>query len=102
MFYTFISLATSLLATSTLDANKLGIAKLDADSVVDSILNTVYFFGGAAAVVAIIVGGFWYTTANGDASQVKKGKDAILYACIGLVIILMAFTITGFVSGRFA
>ncbi len=70
-------------------------------SLLDSILNTVYFFAGAAAVIAIIVGAFWYITGGDNPSQVQKGKNAIIYASIGLVIVLAAFGITGFVSGSF-
>lgn len=75
--------------------------RTDADTILTQILNTVYFFAGAAAVIAIIIGGFWYVTGGDNPSQVQKGKNAIIYASVGLVVVLFAYAITGFIAGRF-
>lgn len=64
-----------------------------------NILNAVYFWAGAVAVIIIIVGGFMYTTSNGDSGRMTKAKDAILGACIGLVVVILAFAITSIVLG---
>lgn len=69
-------------------------------TIIDGLLNTVYALAGVAAVISIIVGSFWYITGGDNPSQVQKGKNAIIYASIGLVVVLFAFGITGFVSGR--
>lgn len=66
----------------------------------ETLLNSVYLIAGIAAVIAIIMGGFWYVTSNGEADKIKRGKNAIIYASIGIVVILLAFGITGFVSDR--
>ena len=71
-----------------------------ADSILVTLLNLVYTVAGVAAVSAIIMGGFWYVTSNGEADKIKRGKNAIIYASIGIVVILLAFGITGFVSER--
>lgn len=64
---------------------------------VETLLGTVYFWAGVVAVIVIIVGGIRYATSNGDASQVKSAKNTILYAVVGLVVIMMAAVITQFV-----
>lgn len=64
---------------------------------VENLLMTIYLWAGIVAVVVIIIGGFWYTTANGNQDRIKSGKNTILYAVIGLVIIIMAAAITQFV-----
>lgn len=84
-----------------IDAGANGITNIDANSVVLGVLNTVYFISGAAAVIVIIIGGILYTISDGDSGKVSKAKNAILYAVVGLVIIMGAFVITGFISGRF-
>lgn len=61
------------------------------------ILNTVYLIAGIVAVVAIVIGGVRYTVSGGDSSGVKAAKDTILYAVIGLVVIMAAAGITDFV-----
>lgn len=77
-----------------------GIYRISEVSALNSILNWVYVLAGIAAVISIIVGAFWYVTGGDNPSQVQKGKNAIIYASIGLVVVIFAFAITGFVSGR--
>jgi hypothetical protein len=66
-------------------------------SQVETLLMTVYVVAGIVAVMAIIYGGVRYTTSGGDSGNVKAAKDTILYAIVGLVVIIMAAAITDFV-----
>ncbi len=77
------------------------VPTLTADKVLQNGLNIAYFIAGIIAVIAIILAGFSYVTSQGDAGRVTKAKNTILYAVIGIVIILSAFAITQFVIGRF-
>jgi hypothetical protein len=56
---------------------------------------------GIVSVIMIIIGGIRYTLSNGDASQIKSAKDTILYAIIGLIVAMLAYSIVNFVVGRF-
>lgn len=89
-------------AAPKLDAGDLGVPVQgkDEDALLVTLLNLVYLIAGVAAVISIIMGGFWYVTSNGEADKIKRGKNAIIFASIGLVVILLAFGITGFVSDR--
>jgi len=84
----------------TLDPSKVNIPTNDANSVLSGGLNAVYFAGGIACVIVIIVAGILYALSAGDSNQVKVAKNAILYAVVGLVVIMMAFVITAFVIGQ--
>lgn len=75
-------------------------ARTDENDILVGLLNSVYLVAGVVAVISIIMGGFWYVTSNGEADKIKRGKNAIIYSAIGLVVILLAFGITGFVSDR--
>lgn len=79
----------------------VGVPTVDANSAIANILNTIYAWAGIVAVLVIIIAGFMYVTSAGNAATVKKAKDAILGAVIGLVVVIMAFAITTFVLGRF-
>ncbi|MBN1326016.1 hypothetical protein JW977_03510 [Candidatus Falkowbacteria bacterium] len=61
------------------------------------LIRTALTILGIAAVILIIYGGFIYMTAQGKEDAVKKGKNIIYYAIIGLVIIISAYAITNFV-----
>lgn len=52
---------------------------------------------GSISVIMIIVGGFRYVISNGDTNGVSGAKNTILYAIVGLVIVLFAQVIVNFV-----
>lgn len=85
----------------TLSAGEINIPHNTANDVLAGGLGLVYTAAGIVAVVAIILAGFKYVTAAGDASAIAKAKNTILYAVIGLVVVILAFTVTWFVIGRF-
>ncbi|MBP9717765.1 PKD domain-containing protein [Candidatus Gracilibacteria bacterium] len=71
----------------------------------DFVVKTVNFalsFLGLMAVVVVIYGGFLYVTSGGNEDQATKGKKAIQYAAIGIIIIIASFafvnTIINFVG----
>jgi hypothetical protein len=72
-----------------------------ANVVLANTLNLVYFTAGAVAVVVIVLSGFTFVTSVYDQAKVAKAKNAILYASVGLIVILVAFIVTQFVMGRF-
>ncbi len=52
---------------------------------------------GVAAVIMILVGGFKYITSSGEASNISSAKNTILYAIIGLIVVVLAQVIVRFV-----
>lgn len=99
-----ISQTTDIVMQATLHIQNLPGSNLGPggeNTIVTNLLNTVYFFAGAAAVIAIIVGGFMYITGGDNPSQVQRGKNSIIYASVGLIVVFLAFGITGFVAERF-
>jgi hypothetical protein len=71
----------------------------NANNLMNNILMPVYFWAGIVAVGFIVYGGFMYVLSNGEPGNVKKAKDTLLYAVIGLVVVLFAFAITKFIAG---
>lgn len=69
----------------------------DATNTIKNILNAVYLYSGIIATIVIIIGGFFYIKSQGDPAKITTAKNTILYAVIGLVIILSAFAITNFI-----
>ncbi|MDZ4244908.1 MAG: PKD domain-containing protein [Candidatus Gracilibacteria bacterium] len=60
------------------------------------VLNVINFalgFLGLIAVVAIIYGGFIYLTAGGDDSKTEKGKNSVVFAVIGIILVLASYAI---------
>lgn len=63
--------------------------------------NVLLFLIGSIAVIMIIYSGFLYLTSMGDASNVKRAKDTLVYAVIGLIVALLAGAVVNFVLGSF-
>ncbi|MFC1599816.1 PKD domain-containing protein [Patescibacteria group bacterium] len=62
----------------------------------DFIVNAVNFvlgFLGLVAVIMVIYGGFMYVIAGGAEEQTTKGKKSVMYAVIGIVIILVSYAL---------
>jgi hypothetical protein len=86
--------------TITISAGDLGLstgAKTLQGNDIETLLMNIYIVAGIVAVIAIVIGGIRYTTSGGEASNIKAAKDTILYAVVGLIVIIMAAAITSFV-----
>ena len=82
------------LAGGTCDS---GGADGDVKKLVQVIVNTLSIIVGAASVIMIIVGGFRYVISGGDSNGVSGAKNTIMYAIIGLVVVIFAQVIVAFV-----
>ena len=69
----------------------------DAVSVVKNVLGAVCGITAILATIVIIIGGVMYMTSRGSEEKVKRAKDAILYAVIGLIVSIAAYAIVNFV-----
>ncbi len=79
-------------AGTGLDANK------DLITFVGKIIGVILGLLGAVLVVILIYAGImWGFLARGDNTQIKKAKEMIINAVIGLAIVLAAYAITTFV-----
>lgn len=70
------------------------------NGVLAGIGNIVSFVAGAAAVILLVYGGIKYITSGGDPSKISSARDTILYALIGLAIVVLARTLIIFVVNK--
>ena len=66
-------------------------------SAVKTAISLLSYVAGIAAVFMIIVAGVRYITSNGDPSGVKGAKDAIIYAIVGIIVVVISQSIVKFV-----
>ena len=90
-----------LLAQLTIDRSEIGyntgiVSDIDPLS---RILDLVYLGAGIVVIIVIIMAGYLFVTSRGDPAEMKRSKDALRGAVIGLVVIIAAFAITRFVLG---
>lgn len=71
---------------------------VDPSDMVTSTIQWVVGMAGVVAVIFIVYGGISYTTSAGDPNKLQKAKQIIMYALIGLAIVILAEIITAFAS----
>ena len=94
----------NLFFTTDPNENECAFSGLDAtDKLNDIISQVINFFSviiGIVAVLMIIVGGFRYIISGGDSGNVTSAKNTILYAIIGLIIVVFAQFIVKFILSK--
>lgn len=68
--------------------------------IIRTVINVLSLLVGSICVIMIIVGGFRYLISGGDSNGVTAAKNTIIYAIVGLVIVLLAQALVRFVFSR--
>ncbi len=63
------------------------------------VADLVAYAGGIAAVIMIIIGGLRLILSGGNPNQISEAKNMIIYALVGIVVIVMAQFLVRFVLG---
>ncbi len=86
------------------DETQLAAAGCDtsyqAQDTVINLLNPITGIAGILAVIFIIYGGFQYMTAGGNTSKIASAKTIILYSVIGLIVVMLAWSIVALVVNQ--
>jgi hypothetical protein len=70
-------------------------------SILMNVVNILIGAVGIISVIMVIIGAIQLTVSSGNSDSVRKAKDTILFAVIGVVIALLAFAIVNFVLSKF-
>jgi hypothetical protein len=80
-------------------SNPLGDDKADRDPkvLIGNVINAVLGVVGSLALLMFIYGGFTWMTASGNSDKVQKGKNILLWATIGLIVIFTSYALVNFI-----
>jgi hypothetical protein len=110
-FFSAIVLATLLLVMVPLPVQADGCSALDqslshygADipglprycsvgEVVRKVMNIAFTLIAVVSIIFVMVGGYRYMTAGGSEEQATAGKKTVVFAILGLVVVILAVTI---------
>ncbi len=67
-------------------------------SFIQSVVQVLITLAGTIAVGFFAWGGIGYITSSGNPDNLEKSKKTILYAAIGLAVVLGAFVLSGIIS----
>ena len=80
-----------MIATAATLTNPLGTT--DPRRVVANLITALLGITGALALLMFVWGGVQWLTSGGAPDKVKKGKDTLIWATIGLAVIIMAYAL---------
>jgi len=83
--------------TPVADKSGLQASNKPLPEIIGNVIKYVLGFLGIVMVCIVLYAGFLWMTAGGESDQVKKAKDWMLNAVIGLIIIIAAYAISNFV-----
>jgi len=67
--------------------------------IIGNVISALLAITGSLALAMFVWGGFLWVTSAGNQEKVKKGKDAMLWATVGLLVILFSYTFIVLVVG---
>jgi hypothetical protein len=73
------------------------IGDIDIATLIGLIIKGVLGIVGSIALLMFVYGGFLMLVSQGDAAKVKKGKDALIWAAAGLVVIFGSYIFVSFI-----
>lgn len=71
-----------------------------ADSPAEVIVNVINFAVGIIGILCLVMfiyGGFVILTAHGNADQFKKGTHTLVYAIIGMIVVLTSYSVLNYI-----
>ncbi len=69
----------------------------DPNQVIGSLIKILLGFIGTLSLLFVVLGGYRLILARGNADEIKKGKETIVYAIIGVILSLMSYVIVSLV-----
>ncbi len=84
---------------STKDCNK-GKPEQKLNNLIEDIINIFSIVVGISAVIALIYGGFRYVISGGDSGDITTSRNTVIYALVGLVIVVFAQVVVKFILGK--
>ena len=78
------------------DANTIGLEDTPLIEVIANLISIIMGLLGMIAVILMLYGGFIWMTAAGDDDKVKKAKNIIITATIGIIVIFAAWALATF------
>lgn len=69
----------------------------DLPTLVGNVITTILGLVGVLALLMFIYGGILWMTSAGSAEKIKKGKDTIVWAILGLAFIFFSYAVLEFI-----
>lgn len=76
-----------------------GVTQLDPKTAFLNIIIYGLYFVGGIALIFIVYGGIMYITSGGDSEKTTKARNTLLYAILGIIVVVSAIFIINWAAG---
>jgi hypothetical protein len=73
-----------------------GVPNPNTNNTIPNVLNIVFAMSASIALLMVVINGLRYIIARGDAGATSSAKNGILYAIVGLIVVMAAYSIVAF------
>jgi len=81
-------------------SNNSLVAQTTATGLIATVIRLLLYFAGIIAVLFLIIGGYYYLTARGNEEQATKGRQTLVYALLGLAIVILSYVIVSVITNQ--
>ena len=99
LLFLFVFGAAAVLAETEGLPNPLGEGNTDPRVIIGNVIKAGLGIIGSLALAVFIFGGFPWVIAAGNDEKIKKGKDMIMWAALGLIVIFLSYALVTFILG---
>ena len=100
IFFGILIALTPLISLATGLENPLGGGNNDPRAIIGTGIKGAFSVMGSLALVMFIYGGFQWMLSGGNQEKVTKGKNILVWAFFGLLIIFSSYVILKFILGE--
>ncbi len=94
----FLSQISSLL--SQIVSKPPALPDVSGEMLIDGVLNLVFLALAAISSIVLVIQGIKYSLSAGDSTKVQEARNGIIYALVGIVIAVTAWSLFNFVIER--
>lgn len=77
--------------------NPLGEGRTDIREIIGFVIRAILGIVGSLALLVFVYGGFTWVISGGNEEKVRKGKDMIFWAALGIAVIFLSYAMVTFV-----
>jgi hypothetical protein len=82
------------------NSNNSLVGQTTATGLIATAIRLLLYFAGIIAVLFLIIGGYYYLTARGNEEQATKGRQTLIYALLGLSIVILSYVIVTAITNQ--
>ncbi|MDA9129318.1 pilin [Candidatus Gracilibacteria bacterium] len=75
-----------------------GVGETEVYNIIGNLIRTAIEYISVIAVIAVMFGGILYLLSGGDEEKTKKAKNVIIWALVGVLISVFAWSIIGIIN----